>query len=349
MAFKDIVKEFYNGAVRLTYLDKAHRYYAQKRINWELPVDDPRAWSKKTMPKGTTTLLDQTIEHAGLMQWPKGLALGELFGYYNFTNDEGEKMEGFSKGKGTMWKNGKTAQITQDEALPVVRSASKAWEVKKKHGADVGSCVHNAIEHYITGVPYNILNEYTSSVMAAEYDNEEEKATAVQAIPEDVTQATAAFKQFTVWWTTKQPQLLSTEDLVYSREYDVAGTYDARLIMDGKMIIADWKTSNASKSKDANAPQGVYYSYFIQSAIYALAWHEMTGEMADDLLIVSCRKDGEFDTVFASDMGLDMEDCITWAKAIIFAYKFRERSRIALWQSGLDSGRVLAPIKKGSK
>lgn len=346
MAFHDVVKEFYNGKVRLTYLDKAHRYYAQERINWELPVDHPGAWSKKHTPKGTTTLLDDTIEHKGLLQWPKGLALGELFGYYNFTNDEGEKMEGFSKGKGTLWKGSNTLSVDQETLIPIVRSASEAWLRKKQKGADIGSCVHNAIEHYITGVPYNILNEYTASVMAAEYESEEAQAVAVQAIPGDVAQAEAAFKRFTIWWTEKQPQLLGTEDLVYSLEHDVAGTYDARLLMDGKMIIADWKTSNASKSKEACAPQGVYYSYFIQSAIYALAWFEMTGEMADDLLIVSCRKDGEFDAVFASDVGLTMEDCLTWATSVFFAYRMREKARVALWQTGLDTGRVAAPVKK---
>jgi len=60
----------------------------------------------------------------------------------------------------------------------------------------------------------------------------------------------------------------------------------------------------------------------------------MTGEKTDDLLIVSCRKDGEFTAMLASEVGLSVDDCIEWAQAVISAYKFREKVRRELNKRG---------------
>ena len=49
------------------------------------------------------------------------------------------------------------------------------------------------------------------------------------------------------------------------------------------------------REQSAGAPQGAYYDYFSQSALYALAWAEMGNGDVDDIGIVSCRKDGEFE------------------------------------------------------
>jgi len=315
-------------------------YYARMRVDFDLPVEDKKAWGKASRPKGTTTLLEDTLEKKGLMTWPMGLALGELFGFYNFKSDrldeEGKpiKMLGFSKGKGTLWGNGKLLSLSSEEALPVIKSASEAWQRKKKKGADIGSVVHDAIEHHVTGKAFNILDIYTSSVVMAEYETEDEKALAMASITEDVAAAELAFGRFKKWWAEQKPVLLGVEELVYSMKYHISGTFDGRLRMGGKNIIADWKTSNASKSKEAAAPEGVYYTYFIQSAIYAMIWEEMTGEKTDDLLIVSCRKDGEFTAMLASEVGLSVDDCIEWAQAVISAYKFREKVRRELNKRG---------------
>jgi hypothetical protein len=334
MAFRDIEKIFYDGKVKISYLDKPHMYYARMRVDWDLPVEDKKAWGKASRPKGTTTLIEDTLEKKGLMTWPMGLALGELFGFYNFKNDKGDKMLGFSRGKGTLWGNGRTLALNQEELLPIVKSAAEAWQRKKQKGADIGSVVHDAIEHHITGVAFNMLDVYTSSVAMAEYETDTEKALAMQNITEDVKMAQLAFDQFKKWWAEQKPVLLGVEDLVYSLKYHVSGTFDGRLRMGGKNIIADWKTSNASKSKEAAAPEGVYYTYFIQSAIYAMIWEEMTGEKTDDLLIVSCRKDGGFTAMLASEVGLTVDDCIEWAQAVISAYKFREKTRRELNKRG---------------
>lgn len=371
MAFKDITKVFYDGSIKLDYKDKAHRYYVRDRIDWELPKDDPKAWSKVRYPKGTTTLLDETLEKKGLMTWPMGMALRELFGFYNFKTDEGEQKIGFSKEKevvdgkvvetgnlvGTMWRTaGNTHSFTKDELLPIVKSASENYLRKQKKGADIGSVVHDAIEHYVLANPnlpepvldekgeptgkseipairgsgFDIGQQYMWNIKEADYETEVARDQAMADFEGDVKQASAAFEQFTAWWNTARPVLVGTEELVYSKEHNIAGTYDGLIRIDGKLVLCDWKTSNASTSKAAASPEGVYYSYMIQSAIYALAHMEMGGDAIEDLLIVSARKDGGFSLVYASELGLSMADLLDWAKAVITCFQFIVKTKAAL-------------------
>jgi hypothetical protein len=238
MAFKDITKVLYDGKVKLDYKDKAHRYYVRFRENWDLPEDDAKAWSKIVYPKGTTTLLGDTLEKKGLMTWPLGLAIRELFGFYDFTTDEGNQMTGFSKGVGTMWEDGKTKALTPDELLPIVKSANSAWTRAQKKGADIGSVVHDAIEHYVLANPNNPEKEAVESVfdIAEQYMwNIKEAITdidspeydlAMQEFESDVEMAKKAFAQFTAWWDAVKPVLYGAEDLLYSLEHNVCGTYD---------------------------------------------------------------------------------------------------------------------------
>ncbi len=313
MPFSDTSKLFYDGEVEIKYFDKAHRYFRRIKL-----ADG--TWSDSSSVRGVTTIMDAVLEKKGLMTWPMGLALQELFGFYDFTNENGEHLFGFSKGKGTMWNT--AAWGSQADALPLIQSASKAWQRKKKTGADVGSLVHDAIEQYVKGTPFDLtLEKYTSGM---EEPIDVEKAT------EELKMAQVAFERFKQWWKEINPTLVGIEEMVYSRQLDFAGTYDGLLEIDGKIILADWKTSNASTSKEAAAPQGVYYSYFIQSGAYALALEEMTGVLVDDLLIVSSRKDGGFDTVAASDLGLTVRDCKHWWEAVYKCYLYATKAKKAL-------------------
>lgn len=341
MAFKDITKVLYNGQIKLDYKDKAHRYYARPRVEWSLPVEDPKAWGKIMYPKGTTTLIGDTLEKKGLMTWPLGLAIRELFGFYDFKTDEGKQMTGFSKGVGTMWDDGKTLSIDQDTLLPIVKSANDAWKRKQKKGADIGSVVHDAIEHFIKEEEFDIAEAYNWTIKESEFESEALRDKAWEEAPLEVEQAKQAFLQFQKWWLTVKPTLHSAEDILYSLEHNVCGTYDGDISIEGRYhpvykdmeqvrICADWKTSNASSSKEAAAPEGVYYSYFIQLAIYEMMRREMGFPPADDLLTVSARKDGSFSLVYASELGLDVEECIDWAKAVILCYNLADKTKKAL-------------------
>lgn len=339
MAFTDISKVMYPNEdgkyrVKIDYKDKIHRYYARIRVDFNLPEEDKKAWGKVIYPKGTTTLLGDTLEHNGLMQWPKGVALTDLFGFYDFTNEKNVKLTGFSKGKGSImhWDgdNVSLKKITKDELLPLVLNASKIWSQKQKKGADIGSVVHDAIEHFIKDQPFDIGENYMWNIKEAEYPTEADETRALEEFEGDVAMATKAFLEFQRWWLMEKPELLGAEDLIYSMKHNISGTFDGLIQLNGKVILCDWKTSNVSKSKAAAMPEGINYSYFIQSAIYAMAWMEMGNEAIDDLMIVSCRKDGGFTTIMASELGFSVNDCIDWAESVINCYKFMDKTKKGL-------------------
>lgn len=354
MAFRDITKVLYDGTIKLDYKDKAHRYYVRERIDWDLPEDDAKAWSKIIYPKGTTTLLGDTLEKKGLMTWPLGLAMRELFGFYDFVGDDGTKKIGFSKDVGTLRTLGKLPD--DEELIPIVKSAADAYLRRQKQGADIGSVVHDAIEHYVLAntnnpeIPniantFDIGEQYMWNIKEAITDvDSPEFQTAMENFEDETNMAKVAFEQFVKWWDETKPVLYGAEDLLYSMEHNVCGTYDgdlgirreyhpmAEMFPDKEIIrcTSDWKTSNASKSKDAASPEGVYYSYFIQLAIYEMCRREMGFPPADDLLTVSARKDGGFSLVYASELGLTVQDCIDWAVAVILCYKLMDKTKKGL-------------------
>lgn len=348
MAFKDIEEIFYNGGVKITYHDKAHRYYVRERISPDLPVDNDLAWGKPLLTKGVTTLLDSQFDKSGLLGWAMGLCLRELFGFYDFKNEQGEHVFGFSKGVGTMWEMFEgNDPIVKDSLLPIVQSAAKAYQRKKKTGADIGSLVHDAAEQYTLGTPFELTLEKYKASQVFETPAEEEEWDAKAS--EELEMAKLAYTQFVSWWKTVQPKLIGAEQLVYSREFNFCGTFDALLDINGKRVLVDYKTSNASKS--AGAPEGVYPSYLAQSALYALALEEMRATTSstkylkgveitetnydlassiDDLLILSVRKDGQFSAVYASELGLTMEELKEWGKNLVRNFEMTAKTKKAL-------------------
>lgn len=378
MAFKDITKLIYPNeqgqhTIKLDYKDKSHRYYIRRRKNFDLPEDNPKAWDKAERPKGTTTLLGDTLEKKGLMTWPMNMALTELFGYYNFVTDEGDRLQGFSEEKalnektGELEKTGKLKgtifgddrnikELDHDGLYELVDSAAHAYIRRQKKGADIGSVVHDSIEHYVrkdAGEDIELLDirkSYTEAIEQSEYRTEGDRAEAIAKIDEDVAMAELAFSKFVEWWTKEKPELVGAEELVYSKKFHVSGTFDGLVRVNGKLVLADWKTSNASTSLDAAMPEGINYQYYIQSAIYAMIWEEMGGDPIDDLLIVSCRKDGGFTPLYASDLGLNMEDLVNWVRAVIICYRMADKTKAGLLQRGIDLGLLPDPkAKKGAK
>jgi hypothetical protein len=353
MAFKDLTVVLYDGKVKVDYKDKAHRYYARIRENWDLPEDDKEAWGNIMHPKGCTTLIDETLEKKGLMQWPKQVALRELFGFYDSfktidpeTNQEKGMPAGFSKGVGTMWNDVQTRlkELDRDKVLELVQSANKAWQRRQKQGADIGNVVHDAIEHFVLEQPFDIEEQYLWNIKEAAYETEELRAKAIEDAPLEVEMAKTAFLQFQKWWYETSPILYGAENLLYSLKHNICGTYDGDLGIKREFhpmadqwdkdiirVTADWKTSKASQSKEAAMPEGVNYSYFVQDAIYEIMRREMGLPPADDLLVVSARKDGGFTLVYASECGLTVEDCIAWAESVITCWRMATKAKAGLW------------------
>lgn len=377
MAFKDITRVLYDGRIKVDYKDGIHRYYARKRINWDLPETDKNAWSKVLYPSGVTTLMGDTLEKSGLMNYAMTQAMKYLFGFYEFTDDNGEKKMGYTtKGKQALWgTDDHLLPLSKDEALEVISYGSKASQRHTKQGAKIGSVVHDAIEHYITDQPFDIAEQYMWELKNAGYEDERIREEAMKDYAGDVEMAKLAFNRFTLWWEQLQPTLYGAEDLLYSEEENISGTYDGDLgiklehhpvyskpfdpelgipqelydkMSKKKEIRAttDWKTSNATASKQAAAPEGIFYTYFLQDALYEKLRREMGYVQADDLFVVSARKDGEFTTLFASECGLTVDDCLEWAECVIYCFRMMKNIKDRLWQHGLATGAVVAPEKK---
>ena len=69
--------------------------------------------------------------------------------------------------------------------------------------------------------------------------------------------------KFADFWRTHKPELISTEDFVWSDEYKYAGTADLVVKLDGQVWLLDLKTSNS-----------LHKSYDLQLASYAKALKE---------------------------------------------------------------------------
>jgi hypothetical protein len=72
--------------------------------------------------------------------------------------------------------------------------------------------------------------------------------------------------KFHDFWTTHKPELISTEEFVWSDEHKYAGTADLVVKLDGQVWLLDVKTSNS-----------IHKSYDLQLASYAKALGECKG------------------------------------------------------------------------
>lgn len=72
--------------------------------------------------------------------------------------------------------------------------------------------------------------------------------------------------KFYDFWSTYKPELISTEDFVWSDEHKYAGTADLVVKLDGQIWLLDLKTSNS-----------LHKSYDLQLASYAKALKECKG------------------------------------------------------------------------
>ena len=130
---------------------------------------------------------------------------------------------------------------------------------KKDEAADIGTAVHN----------------YLATWIKAKINWEEEPA---MPINEQVKKGIVAFKK---WAKENKVQFISSERKVYSRKFEYAGTLDMEAIVNGKLSVVDFKTSS-----------GIYPEYFIQTAAYAKALEEETGNKYQEVWILRIPKDG---------------------------------------------------------
>ena len=169
--------------------------------------------------------------------------------------------------------------------------AAVEYERLRDAGASTGSEAHALVEDFLKG----------REVHVASASKEAQKA----------------YGAFINWWAEQEDTaIVNVEEVIYSREWQYAGTYDCLLKINGKNYLCDLKTTNASRK----APEGVYAEYFIQLGAYAKAHmeeraHEIRekGETSmvpiDGLMVISAKKDGKLHIKTNDDLGLSVDDC----------------------------------------
>lgn len=141
----------------------------------------------------------------------------------------------------------------------VWKAAKRAHWTKKTDAGTVGSFIHKYVEQYIKGENPNLpINEGLQK----------------------------SASQFLDWVKKHNVKFLASEQPVYSKKYNYAGTLDFICKIDGKMFIGDLKTSN-----------GIYkIEYGAQVSAYKIAREEeFKTEKYDGGLVVRIGKDGEFE------------------------------------------------------
>lgn len=126
--------------------------------------------------------------------------------------------------------------------------------IMKRAGAE-GTQVHEAIEELLLGNEVTWMDDYG-------------KAKYSQLVWEMIN-------KFCDFWSTVEPELLATEEFVYSDTDRYAGTADIICKIDDEVWLLDIKTSNS-----------LHKSYDLQLASYAKAWEETKGQKIDRTGIV---------------------------------------------------------------
>ena len=127
----------------------------------------------------------------------------------------------------------------------------ETWIKDVGHNADLimrkagkeGTQVHEACERLVKGQEVSWMDDYGN----ARYS---------QIVWEMIL-------KFADFWRTHKPELISTEDFVWSDEHKYAGTADLVVKLDGQVWLLDLKTSNS-----------LHKSYDLQLASYAKALKE---------------------------------------------------------------------------
>lgn len=86
--------------------------------------------------------------------------------------------------------------------------------------------------------------------------------TSIPEIP-NIPEAITGVNSFLAWEKDMKPKYISSERMVYSMKHDHMGTMDIELIVDGKLCLGDFKSSN-----------GLYNSVRMQTASYLKADEE---------------------------------------------------------------------------
>lgn len=185
-------------------------------------------------------------------------------------------------------------KITDSWLKKTTGEAKKAHTKHSDKAKDLGHVVHAAIEQFLNG-------NYT---------------------PPDDPVANRLVKQFGDWFAGSGYIALGTEQIIYSKEHDYCGTFDALLNYNNNgVVLSDVKTTKRSFQNQ----KGIYPEYVAQLGAYAIAYEEEHGEPVTDLMIINPDKEyGEIQVVKLSTLGItvaDAKDAFLQALALYKAIK----------------------------
>ena len=212
--------------------------------------------------------------------------------------------------------------LPKDEAKQrieeLIEESKKAYTKTQERGRDVGNEAHEWAEKFFLflrdGGEEPALPE---KVKVPHRGKAKDKLTIAEADEreraEQDNNIIAALEQMKTWAYDKQIEVIAVEKLLYSRKYDYCGTVDLIFRMDGKLYIADVKTTNPSWEY----PQGVYPEMFAQIGGYDVAYtEEFPDEQIDGHAVLSVsKKTGKFNTVYSFDTEINRKWFIHLAAA----------------------------------
>lgn len=156
--------------------------------------------------------------------------------------------------------------------------------------AGAGTCAHDMVECFIRETEFD----------PSPYD------------PETLSKAETAFKAFMEWATSSKLKPAYTETSLVSEKYRFGGTLDA-VFIEGKLAIADWKTSNR-----------VYMDMLCQVAAYGELWTENKPDLPIEGGYHIVRFDKEYGD-FAHHYYPELDDAWEYFKLVREAYDLDKR------------------------
>jgi CRISPR/Cas system-associated exonuclease Cas4 (RecB family) len=117
---------------------------------------------------------------------------------------------------------------------------------------------------------------------------------------------------FEEWKDTVEIDVESTEQKLWSNEFNYAGTCDCIANINGKKYICDWKTSKS-----------IYPEYILQLSAYYIAFKELTGIELDGALILQMRDKKYKEQYFTKEELMEAFEIFLAAKKI-FEWKYKE-------------------------
>lgn len=231
---KTVVEEhtLYNGEVKLQFLPNSHTY----KIDGDKKI-------------GVTTITG-IINKEALMVWPMEEALAYLR----------SKMLTDDAAQGVLWSGNEIAGLLEE--------SKKAYLMKRTRGTDVGTEAHDYLEQLLLSYKRGekLVNTWEEVAVDEKLDPKSDEY--IRAT--DHNHLKAAIDDFINWINAHDVEVIDVERIVYSREYDYAGKFDAILRIDGKLYVIDFKTSNPSRE----FADGIYPENYAQLGGYDIALTE---------------------------------------------------------------------------